>query len=180
MDSTRAMQGVVDMLQWLRQVVFALPRQLPVTWLNLNWTPVTVGVALAVMLGAWFLPFCGVRHWYHGKAHTVEDTTPVSCQIRPWLTCAPQHALPAPVSLGIICAWRRCVGDPAVTVFATMQRAPSQPSPRRLSLAARLPRLTLVNLVDEWMAQQPVGRARRSANFAGGRSAASNYRFSTG
>ena len=72
---------LLTLLLRLRQVVFALPRQLPVTWLNLNWTPVTVGVALIVMLGAWFLPFCGVRHWYHGKAHTLEDsTTPVSAR----------------------------------------------------------------------------------------------------
>ena len=54
-----------------------LPRELPVTWENLNWTPVTVGVALAVMLAAWYLPACGVRLWYHGKAHTLPDARPV-------------------------------------------------------------------------------------------------------
>jgi hypothetical protein len=61
----------------VRQVVFALPRELPVTWENLNWTPVTVGVALLVMLAAWYMPACGVRHWYHGKAHTLEDPSEV-------------------------------------------------------------------------------------------------------
>ena len=80
------MHGAPDALSAAAcQVVFALPRQLPVTWLNLNWTPVTVGVALCVMVGAWFLPLCGVRHWYHGKAHTLEDRSLVRRQIRPLL-----------------------------------------------------------------------------------------------
>ena len=66
-------------LCFLCQVAFTLPTTLPVNSSNLNWTPVTVGVAMTVVLCAWFMPRWGARHWYHGKAHTLEDTRVVSC-----------------------------------------------------------------------------------------------------
>ncbi len=55
------------------QIAFALPTAYPITPLDLNWTPVTVGVAMSIVLFVWFLPAVGARHWYHGKAHTLED-----------------------------------------------------------------------------------------------------------
>lgn len=55
------------------QAAFIVPNMYPVTSTNLNWTPVTVGIVLAVVLGAWFLPGCGAAHWYQGKSHTLEE-----------------------------------------------------------------------------------------------------------
>ena len=59
-----------------------MPTALPVTTANLNWTPVTVGAVLVVVLSAWWLPGWGARHWYLGKAHTLEDTFAAGCQVR--------------------------------------------------------------------------------------------------
>jgi hypothetical protein len=54
-------------------VAFIIPTTYPVMFSNFNWTPVTVGIALLIVLGAWFLPKCGALHWYHGKSHTVRE-----------------------------------------------------------------------------------------------------------
>ncbi|KAK9908694.1 hypothetical protein WJX75_001534 [Coccomyxa subellipsoidea] len=56
-------------------VAFVLPVAYPVNLANFNWTPVTVALVLAGVLLAWFAPGCGARQWYHGKAHTLEDTS---------------------------------------------------------------------------------------------------------
>ncbi len=50
-----------------------LPDTYPVTALNLNYCPIAVGLALLVLLVAWFLPKWGVGRWYRGKAHTLKD-----------------------------------------------------------------------------------------------------------
>ena len=50
-----------------------MPTTYPVSSTNLNWTPVTVGIVLAVVLGAWFAPGCGAARWYQGKSHTLES-----------------------------------------------------------------------------------------------------------
>lgn len=52
------------------QVCVILPSQLPVTTDNLNWTPITVGIALVVIFAAWYLPYWGARHWYSGTRRT--------------------------------------------------------------------------------------------------------------
>lgn len=70
-------------LHAVRQVAFTLPTVLPVSSSNLNWTPVTVGVAMSVVLGAWFFPKWGARTWYHGKAHTLEEETRVVSPLTP-------------------------------------------------------------------------------------------------
>lgn len=62
---------------WAAQVAFVLPVAYPVNLANFNWTPVTVALVLAGVLLAWFAPGCGARQWYHGKAHTLEDTSVV-------------------------------------------------------------------------------------------------------
>ena len=76
-------------LHAVRQVAFTLPTVLPVSSSNLNWTPVTVGVAMSVVLGAWFFPKWGARTWYHGKAHTLEEETRV---VSPLALAPPAHA----------------------------------------------------------------------------------------
>ena len=50
----------------------------PVTDANLNWTPVTVGIVMAAVLVAWYLPKYGAATWYRGKAHTLPDKVIVS------------------------------------------------------------------------------------------------------
>ena len=50
-----------------------LPDTYPVTALNLNYCPIAIGLALLVLLVAWFLPKWGVGRWYRGKAHTLKD-----------------------------------------------------------------------------------------------------------
>jgi hypothetical protein len=60
------------------QVSFIIPCSYPVSFSNFNWTPVTVGAALLLVLAAWFVPRCGPSHWYHGKASTLDDASMVS------------------------------------------------------------------------------------------------------
>lgn len=50
-----------------------LPTVYPVNVTTLNWTPVVLGLVLTLVLVAWYVPRCGARHWYHGKAHTLDD-----------------------------------------------------------------------------------------------------------
>ena len=57
---------------------FIIPSSYPVSFSNFNWTPVTVGAALLLMLAAWCVPRCGASHWYHGKASTLDDASMVS------------------------------------------------------------------------------------------------------
>ncbi|KAK9902829.1 hypothetical protein WJX75_007746 [Coccomyxa subellipsoidea] len=54
-------------------ISFILPTVYPVTYANLNWTCATVGVVIIGVLGAWFAPTIGARHWYTGKSHTLES-----------------------------------------------------------------------------------------------------------
>lgn len=58
-------------------MAFVLPTAYPVSILNFNWSPVTIVLVLSVVLAAWYMPCFGARHWYHGKAHTLEDTSVV-------------------------------------------------------------------------------------------------------
>lgn len=61
------------------QVAFIIPTNYPVSYSNFNWTPVTVGVALIVVVSAWYLPKLGATHWYAGKSHTLDDESGVVC-----------------------------------------------------------------------------------------------------
>jgi hypothetical protein len=54
-------------------VCFVLPTFYPVDAATLNWTPVMLGLVIVLVLTSWFMPRCGARHWYQGKAHTPED-----------------------------------------------------------------------------------------------------------
>ncbi|CAL8461967.1 g1498 [Coccomyxa elongata] len=54
-------------------VCFVLPTQYPITVSTLNWTPVMLGLVFLLVLASWFLPEYGARHWYHGKAHTLDN-----------------------------------------------------------------------------------------------------------
>ncbi|EIE25067.1 amino acid transporter [Coccomyxa subellipsoidea C-169] len=67
-------------ISWLTfsVVCFALPTIYPVDVTTLNWTPVMLGLVIVGVLISWYLPRCGARHWYHGKAHTLEDANVVS------------------------------------------------------------------------------------------------------
>lgn len=50
-----------------------MPDTYPVTLRNLNYSPVAVGLALILLLAAWFFPKYGVGRWFRGKAHTLKD-----------------------------------------------------------------------------------------------------------
>lgn len=65
----------VSTLDWPLQVAFVLPVAYHVDLTNFNWTPLVLAFCLAAVLFAWFAPGCGARHWYHGKAHTLESTS---------------------------------------------------------------------------------------------------------
>jgi hypothetical protein len=54
-----------------------LPVAYPVSLANFNWTCVMVALVLAIVLAAWYMPGVGAREWYHGKAHTLEDSSVV-------------------------------------------------------------------------------------------------------
>ncbi|KAK9902713.1 hypothetical protein WJX75_003543 [Coccomyxa subellipsoidea] len=58
-------------------VSFIIPCSYPVSFSIFNWTPVTVGAALLLVLAAWFVPRCGASHWYHGKASMLDDASMV-------------------------------------------------------------------------------------------------------
>ena len=45
------------------QIVMLLPTQLPVDGGNMNYTCVTVGAVMILVMGAWYLPFWGAKHW---------------------------------------------------------------------------------------------------------------------
>ncbi|EIE25066.1 putative GABA-specific permease [Coccomyxa subellipsoidea C-169] len=63
------------------QACFLLPTSYPVTDANLNWTPVTVGIVMAAVLVAWYLPKYGAATWYRGKSHTLPDKVIVSLSL---------------------------------------------------------------------------------------------------
>ena len=50
-----------------------MPDTYPVTLRNLNYSPIAVGLALILLLAAWFFPVYGVERWFRGKAHTLKD-----------------------------------------------------------------------------------------------------------
>ena len=52
-------------------MVLSLPTALPLTWQNVNWTPISIAALMLIVLTAWYLPVHGARHWYHGKSHTL-------------------------------------------------------------------------------------------------------------
>jgi len=64
------------------QVCVILPGQLPVTTDNLNWTPITVGIALTVIFGAWYFPKWGASNWYKGKSHTLPERRRIAQEAR--------------------------------------------------------------------------------------------------
>ena len=45
------------------QIVMLLPTQLPVDPNNMNYTCVTVGAVMILVIAAWYLPFWGAKHW---------------------------------------------------------------------------------------------------------------------
>ena len=55
-----------------------MPTSYPVDISNINWTPVTVGAALLLVLGGWYLPWCRVWQCHHGKARTLGCACAVS------------------------------------------------------------------------------------------------------
>ena len=65
------------------QVGFCLPAVAPVLASNFNLTPVVIGVIAVGVPFVWYLPKYGARHWYHGKAHLMPDTSIVS----PFIIC---------------------------------------------------------------------------------------------
>ena len=52
-----------EKLRWLLQIVMLLPTQLPVDPNNMNYTCVTVGAVMILVMSAWYLPFWGARNW---------------------------------------------------------------------------------------------------------------------
>ncbi|KAK9908831.1 hypothetical protein WJX75_003486 [Coccomyxa subellipsoidea] len=62
-------------LAWIiiANLIFVMPDTYPVTLRNLNYSPVAVGLALILLLAAWFFPVYGVGRWFRGKAHTLKD-----------------------------------------------------------------------------------------------------------
>jgi hypothetical protein len=70
------------------QLIFVMPDTYPVTLRNLNYSPVAVGLALILLLAAWFFPVYGVGRWFRGKAHTLKDANLVRAhpqlQAQPW------------------------------------------------------------------------------------------------
>ena len=73
MFTQEALQGSCacpDVLLALRQVVLALPTALPVTWQNVNWTPISIALVVLVALAA----FYGGGH--HAKSHTLANNNP--------------------------------------------------------------------------------------------------------
>lgn len=55
------------------QVIFMLPDTYPIDLKTINYSPLAVGVVLIVLLATWFWPRLGARHWFRGKAHTLDD-----------------------------------------------------------------------------------------------------------
>jgi hypothetical protein len=49
--------------QMVLQIVMLLPTQLPVDPNNMNYTCVTVGAVMILVMGAWYLPFWGAKNW---------------------------------------------------------------------------------------------------------------------
>ena len=45
------------------QIVMLLPTQLPVDSNNMNYTCVTVGAVMILVMGAWYLPYWGAKNW---------------------------------------------------------------------------------------------------------------------
>lgn len=56
-----------EKLRLLLQIVMLLPTQLPVDPNNMNYTCVTVGAVMILVMGAWYLPFWGARNWVSPK-----------------------------------------------------------------------------------------------------------------
>ncbi len=66
------------------QVIFVLPDTYPIDLRTINYSPIAVGLVLLILLATWFCPKYGARHWYRGKAHTLDDQEVVSLH-RFWL-----------------------------------------------------------------------------------------------
>ncbi|KAK9909174.1 hypothetical protein WJX75_008248 [Coccomyxa subellipsoidea] len=109
-------------------VAFVLPVAYHVDLTNFNWTPLVLAFCLAAVLFAWFAPGCGARHWYHGKAHTLESTSV------PPVRGSNRYAVENTT-------YGSCNND--------------------------LPRLTLLDLLEEFKAQQVARRSRRSSSASG-------------
>ena len=52
-----------EKLRFLLQIVMLLPTELPVNPNNMNYTCVTVGAVMMLVMGAWYLPFWGAKNW---------------------------------------------------------------------------------------------------------------------
>jgi hypothetical protein len=76
-------RDVDDCVPGCAQVCVILPGGLPVTSQNLNWTPITVAIALTVILAAWFLPWIGARNWYKGKRRSQPGSRRRAAEPRP-------------------------------------------------------------------------------------------------
>ncbi|CAL5222699.1 g5101 [Coccomyxa viridis] len=57
-------------------IVMLLPTQLPVDPNNMNYTCVTVGAVMILVIAAWYLPFWGAKHWYIPKRHLQQAALP--------------------------------------------------------------------------------------------------------
>ena len=45
------------------QIVMLLPTQLPVDPNNMNYTCVTVGAVMILVVAAWYIPYWGAKNW---------------------------------------------------------------------------------------------------------------------
>lgn len=106
------------------QALFLLPASYPVTTVNLNWTPITVGIVLILVLVAWFLPKYGARHWYRGKAHTLDDA--VIVRLLPLPGCPLKSSQPALLRLHTLA--------PCVTVLSRTQRIQTNADEARMQV----------------------------------------------
>ena len=63
------------------QIVMLLPTQLPVDSNNMNYTCVTVGAVMIIVMGAWYLPYWGAKNWVCpyiiSAAHCISEFEPV-------------------------------------------------------------------------------------------------------
>ncbi|CAL8461965.1 g1496 [Coccomyxa elongata] len=65
-------------LLWIALIVacLSMPTKLPVTFRDLNWTPISLGLVILAVLISWSLPGIGARHWFRGKNHTLRPAAP--------------------------------------------------------------------------------------------------------
>lgn len=73
------------------QIIMLLPTQLPVDSSNMNYTCVTVGAVMILVMGAWYLPYWGAKNWVcpHiiSAAQRTSDRKPVDIATPPAVCC---------------------------------------------------------------------------------------------